>query len=500
MNENLVNIYNGLKVKMFYALAALFIIRYVFFITINISHNQDALLIINTAGLLAFLVVTAYLHRNTGRIKTATQILVYASTISIFLPIFLNVTSGYSSMYLARDVAIANILLFVMAFMAGRLNTIIFAAVLIISFVSLKIGWDVYVYSSYNTYLIVVFIIAGCFIYVLLANLIESTIKTLLEGKLKTEGLLHFKRKITQFIFHDLQIPVNAIIELNAKSKSSNALKTKYYAQTIKRQLEDILDTEKMEEEALVLKKENVLISEIIHKAVVSVEVLAKQKNININYNFVCSGYLNCDRYVIERVVINLLVNAIKFSYHNSEVAVDVKGQDQQCHISVKDKGIGMKPEHLDKIFDKFYRVEQSAGSGTTPSSGLGLAFCRLAVQSHGGIITVVSEEKEGSEFTVKLPDFVSGPEGEKITKKKLEKIYLSKLEKEQVRENCLRLSGIPIYKMGEIIPVLISMEKTQSKNIKNWVEAQTHAVYCGNQEHYTTLNSYALMKDASDA
>ncbi|PKP21228.1 MAG: hypothetical protein CVU05_07210 [Bacteroidetes bacterium HGW-Bacteroidetes-21] len=494
MNLDFVKTYNGLQVKMFYATVLIFTIRYIVVIGYNISNDQDILTIINSISLAIIIGNLIFLFRNTKYIKFATLILVYNSVISIFLSLSLNISGATESIYLARDLIVINILILITAFMTDRLNTLIFTLVLITLFLTLKPVFGIDIYSAY-IYLILFFIVAGFFIYSLLANLIESTVKMSMEAKLKIEELSNFKNKITQFLFHDLKVPVNSIIELNAHENNSNCKKTVHYAETIKRQLEDVLDIERLEEPELTIKKEKILFSSILHKAVLSVEVLAIQKNIRVNYDLFNLGYLYCDGNIIERVIINLLFNAVKYSHNNTEISIQVTNKADICVISVKDQGLGIKKEHLNKVFDKYFKVEPGLSKNTS-SNGLGLTFCKLAVNAHKGTIRVTSSENSGSEFIIELPGY--SPSIEKaipltITKNE---IIFSGTEKEKIKDICVTLLHIPIYKMGEIIPILQSLEKIKIPKIQQWVEILTHAVYSGNQEYFKALLNQVLEND----
>lgn len=108
---------------------------------------------------------------------------------------------------------------------------------------------------------------------------------------------------------------------------------------------------------------------------------------------------VHCDRDVITRVMTNLLDNALKFSPPDQDVCLTVTASDDGARISVSDRGPGIPPEYREKIFERFAQVE-----ARQYSTGLGLTFCKLAVEAHGGHISVDSEVGRGSTFRVDLP------------------------------------------------------------------------------------------------
>jgi len=113
------------------------------------------------------------------------------------------------------------------------------------------------------------------------------------------------------------------------------------------------------------------------------------------------------DASVIRRVITNLVGNAVKFSSTSSQIVLLVQGNGTEAKVSVSDRGPGIASEYHEKIFEKFGQVE-AAHQGAKHSSGLGLTFCKLAVEVHGGRIGVESVVGRGSTFWFALP--VHGP------------------------------------------------------------------------------------------
>lgn len=99
----------------------------------------------------------------------------------------------------------------------------------------------------------------------------------------------------------------------------------------------------------------------------------------------------------------NLVENAVKYSERGDTVTVRVSETANDISISVEDEGMGISPEHVDRVFERFYRVDQ-ARSRQTGGTGLGLAIVRHVVTNHGGEVMLSSVEGEGSVFTLRLP------------------------------------------------------------------------------------------------
>ena len=118
------------------------------------------------------------------------------------------------------------------------------------------------------------------------------------------------------------------------------------------------------------------------------------------------------DRNKIEIVLCNLLSNAIKYCTSGDKITIEVARKDEYCIISVKDTGLGMEADYLDKIFDHFYQIK-SAESTEMIGSGIGLSFSKKIIELHHGSIEVKSQIDNGTEFKIKLPLNLNYSEGE---------------------------------------------------------------------------------------
>jgi two-component system, OmpR family, sensor histidine kinase SenX3 len=114
------------------------------------------------------------------------------------------------------------------------------------------------------------------------------------------------------------------------------------------------------------------------------------------------------DQSQLVSAVTNLLDNAVKYSERGESVEVDASAADGFICISVRDHGIGIPSRDLERIFERFYRVDR-ARSRETGGTGLGLSIVRHIAQVHGGDVTVESTEGEGSIFRLRLPLASSG-------------------------------------------------------------------------------------------
>jgi two-component system phosphate regulon sensor histidine kinase PhoR len=109
------------------------------------------------------------------------------------------------------------------------------------------------------------------------------------------------------------------------------------------------------------------------------------------------------DAALLTHIFQNLIENAIRYNKENGEVAVRIFREDECIGVAIADTGIGISPDHLPRIFERFYRVDRSR-SRQSGGCGLGLSIAEHIVQLHGGRIEVQSSLGKGSAFTVRLP------------------------------------------------------------------------------------------------
>jgi len=383
------------------------------------------------------------------------------------------------------------------AFMIGQRHTTLLTIFLTASYFIMAFVFKIPLFKEFLIFLIV-FTCAALFIYSLLANIIEKTVKMSYDAKVEIEHLSRFKHNVVRHIFHDLKVPVNSIIDLNKSDKSDSAVKTVFYAQSIKKQLENVLDVERLEQPEMKPDYSRVEISEIINQAVLSVEVLASQKNIKIQTMFLCSGFLKCDRSLTERIIINLLSNSIKYSPFNTTITIITDSIEDSCLINVKDQGTGIKSEYFDKIFEKYFMVD-TEGLRSGSSNGLGLTFCKLAANAHKGSIEVRSDGLSGSEFIVKLPEFDTDQVQKQDTPGIIREYELNREEIVQIKPICDKIKDIPLFKIGEIIPLLKPLENNGDSKIRFWAQQMSDAVYNGNVVHFEQLISSVLKTSLND-
>jgi len=244
----------------------------------------------------------------------------------------------------------------------------------------------------------------------LLAELEEAK-ETLSQRNAKLEELEGLKETLTQTLVHDLKNPLAAVLgnlELMERKADDSILhlvrRSKAAAWRMHQMILNLLDIGQLEEGKLVLHPETVDAGSLARKACQEMEGGASQRGVKLE--IVAdeqAAVLKGDGAVLRRVLDNLLSNAIEHSPQGGVVRVAVSLCDEGIEFAVSDQGPGVPPEFRERIFEKFQRLENRK-SVPGANRGLGLTFCRLAVEAHGGTIWVDDAPLGGALFRALLP------------------------------------------------------------------------------------------------
>ncbi|MGN0006315.1 MAG: ATP-binding protein [Candidatus Gastranaerophilaceae bacterium] len=225
----------------------------------------------------------------------------------------------------------------------------------------------------------------------------------------------NLKNQFISNVSHELRTPVTVLRtyldtldtmseELDEETKKEFISTANKEVTRLHRMVNDILDVSRLESPDVELEKENADIVPVIADTISSMQVLADEKHVKINFakseNEVVLPFNVVN---MERVFNNLISNAIKYSPENGKIDVILKKEKDFVDISVKDEGPGIEEKHLAKLFDRFYRVENSVH--TVKGTGLGLYLVKTTVEKHHhGKVYVNSKVGEGSTFGIQLP------------------------------------------------------------------------------------------------
>ncbi len=166
---------------------------------------------------------------------------------------------------------------------------------------------------------------------------------------------------------------------------------------------ETMLDVARLETSRWRLHLEPIILHELIHRVCLPFELATRPDQAQIQHVVdVDLPLIWVDQILLQRVLINLISNAIRYTPASGVIQIRAwRHSVEEFAISVEDSGQGIPPEAIPHIFERFYQASQH---GQRRGNGLGLYFCRLAVEAHGGRIAVQSKPDEGSQFVIILP------------------------------------------------------------------------------------------------
>lgn len=262
----------------------------------------------------------------------------------------------------------------------------------------------------YTIFLILIILIISKF-YSWRTNL-ETTLQYEIKDKERIKELNQTKLRFFTNVSHEFRTPLTLIMGQVETLLTSGELSRHIYNKVLRIQrnanhlqnlITELLDFRKQEQGFTKLSITQVELIGCIREIFDSFKEYASKKHIKCVYeHFDSQIYVYVDSAQFQKSLYNLLSNAFKFTEENGEVRIIVKLHQHDVIIQIIDTGIGIPPESLSKVFDRFYQLEYRA-SGLTLGTGIGLALTKEIIQAHKGDITVESTLNKGSIFTIKL-------------------------------------------------------------------------------------------------
>ncbi|MBX7150434.1 hypothetical protein K1X84_02255 [bacterium] len=298
-----------------------------------------------------------------------------------------------------------------------------------------------------------------------------------------------FKQGMMSMIVHDLKNPLNALLSDSPGESLMHRLESsKKIAGHMLRMVLNILDVQKFQETAFVLHTSQFVLNRMLERAVEDVDFLRKNKGLKIEMQWGQFEFkLEADEEIILRVVVNLLTNAIKFTPPGGKIIVKAEQSEDRVHITIEDEGPGIPADKLGSIFEPYNQV-QAVSSGGVRSTGLGLTFCKMAVEAHKGTIGVESVVGHGSKFFLLLPlkHVQLGDEFSKTFGESNE-ISLNIEDKKEIATDLEILRTLDISEISELRNVLRQIN-IQNDNVNKWKTELESAIYAMDEKRYQEL------------
>jgi len=228
------------------------------------------------------------------------------------------------------------------------------------------------------------------------------------------QKLDRMRREFVANVSHELRTPITSIksyTETLLDGAAEDPETTDRFLNVINseadrmtRLVKDLLQLSRLDNEQMSWKIEKVSLKDIVKSIVNRMQLEAGRKNQKLE-SFVIGEIpdISADKDRIEQVMVNIINNALKYTPDNGQITVYVGKLINDVYVKVTDTGIGIPNESLDRVFERFYRVDK-ARSRDLGGTGLGLAIAKEIIEAHGGTINITSEAAKGTEVTVRLP------------------------------------------------------------------------------------------------
>jgi signal transduction histidine kinase len=232
----------------------------------------------------------------------------------------------------------------------------------------------------------------------------------MIEGKLLGLLVLRWREKATLLKLEEIRLGEIIASQISITLKNAELFAEERRLEQMKNEfarigIRNILEIYKMEEGTLKLQEKTIPLGRLIETAVKQFEILARQESIDLIVEIPANPIsIQVDDQLFLQVLINILHNGIKYTLRGGKITLGVeKQQEGEVFIKIQDTGIGIPKEYVSRIFDKFVQVESQKKEGDI-SIGLGLYFCKLTMEAHGGRIWAESQEGKGSIFYLTIP------------------------------------------------------------------------------------------------
>ena len=223
----------------------------------------------------------------------------------------------------------------------------------------------------------------------------------------RLEELFDARRELVAWASHDLRTPLAAIRAI-VEAIEDGVAAPEHYTQALGEQtrtlstlVDDLFELARIDAGVLTLELKEVSLAGLVDSCVRGLEVEAGRRNVRLETRVDGAPPVRCAPDKVERVLLNLLTNALRHTPADGSIAVLVEPASDHVRVSVEDSGDGIAPEALRRVFDRFWRADPARAAG---SSGLGLAIARGLIEAHGGRIWAENRPSGGARVSFTLP------------------------------------------------------------------------------------------------
>ena len=304
-----------------------------------------------------------------------------------------------------------------------------------------------------------------------------------------------FKEGLTSMLVHDLKTPLNIIMGASSQPATPDSQETiQSSALQMLTMTLNILEVQQLEEAAMMVEQDTVNANAITTQAHSYTGSLFKRKNQEVHNAVPEDLHVQADAGLVERILINLLTNAYKYTPNNGRVSLGAEATTSgTVRLWVRNSGAGIARDDQHRIFEKFHRVQGT--SSDQHSSGLGLAFCKAAIEAMGGSIGVESAPDSDTTFWIELPaaDAAATATSTATASTKSE-LLVPDAEAQALLPVAQALQGLEIYEISKLREVL----RTANAPDSEWLAEAKRAMHSGNGQRLQELVQLILQHPAN--
>jgi signal transduction histidine kinase len=310
----------------------------------------------------------------------------------------------------------------------------------------------------------------------------------------RLQELSAFKDSLTHFLVHDLKNALNTIVNFDPGSDTEYQISiVKHSGKRMLNLVHNLLDIGKFENDHMEMVPVVKSLWQIADNAGQHLSFQAVSRQITIQQHRDADYIVKADEGITERILINLLENAIKHSPDDGVVEVLAESAMNMVRITIKDHGEGIPAGFMPTVFEKYTTSKNKLEPGQR-SYGLGLAFCKLAVEAQGGEISIQSEPGHGTSVWFTLPlvkvtsDMTIPPASAEPLLQDDMLIHLDAEEIAVLKQPGVELRELSIHQISDIKDILKQLDTTLYPGISQWKQAVERALYDCDSNRYTKL------------
>ncbi|MGV3523873.1 MAG: ATP-binding protein [Candidatus Sericytochromatia bacterium] len=308
-----------------------------------------------------------------------------------------------------------------------------------------------------------------------LEDLVATRTEELNKKNEELNELLHFKEEMVEMLAHDLKTPLNVLLSL-PENRSEDHDSVQAASLRMKQLIENMTNVNQAENAEIQLQLSTCGLQALLQGVVNSLQLWASQRRIQIANLVPADVTVQVDVFLFERVIQNLLDNALKHAPPQSEITLSSQGVDGMLWLDIQDSGPGMPPEMRTQALAK---GASFARHSTPASSGLGLYFCRQVMRAHQGNLELLSSDSGGLRVRLHLP-------GHGHAEPALFHWQSDPLQ--QLAPYARSLQAYRVYQISQIKPILRELSQLQEPQAQRWVAALTESIKEVNETQYRQL------------